>query len=294
MFRKSILLVSFVVIIVGQDLIASETITTTDSLPDVFPLSIGNEWTYSYSLDSYDEIAWSYKVNGSVGLRIIEKSIVGDSIVWCIKKTNDLISDHNGLMYHDTSTSTFNFVEIQSGDHRILSPGFPFYSMPFDSTSITRYSAVDSSGSYSFVLEKGRMKYTYTFKEEIGALSYSAMDMCICLDYWNASYDLTNYQINAVETNQEMNNIIEFKLEQNYPNPFNPLTIINYKLPADGWVMIKVYDILGREVAILVNEAQKFGKHEVEFNGSKLSSGVYFYILQTANYMDTKKLLLMK
>ncbi|MBI5020060.1 MAG: T9SS type A sorting domain-containing protein [Ignavibacteriales bacterium] len=183
---------------------------------------------------------------------------------------------------------------MQSGDHRILSPGFPFYSMPFDSTFITRYSAVDSSGSYSFVIDKGRMKYTYTFKEGIGATSYSAMDMCICLDYWNASYGLINYQINAVETNREMNNITEFKLEQNYPNPFNPITTINYKLPVDDRVMLKVYDILGREVAILVNENKKRGSYEVEFDGSMQTSGVYFYTLQAGNYIGTKKLLLMK
>ncbi|MDI6804910.1 MAG: T9SS type A sorting domain-containing protein [Bacteroidota bacterium] len=68
-----------------------------------------------------------------------------------------------------------------------------------------------------------------------------------------------------------------FELYQNYPNPFNPLTIVNYQLPIDNWVMLKVYDVLGREVATLVDEFKEAGYHHVVIEGTNYSSGIYFY-----------------
>lgn len=85
-----------------------------------------------------------------------------------------------------------------------------------------------------------------------------------------------------------------FSLQQNYPNPFNPSTIINYSLPKTSLVTIKVYDVLGKEVATLVNEQQFAGNYSVQFSGSKLSSGIYFYRMQAGNFVQTKKLLLLK
>jgi Secretion system C-terminal sorting domain len=90
------------------------------------------------------------------------------------------------------------------------------------------------------------------------------------------------------------NNIFQYKLSQNYPNPFNPVTIINYQLTVNNFVSLKVYDILGTEVATLVNEEKPAGSYKLEFNASKLSSGVYFYQLKAGNFVDTKKLVLMK
>jgi hypothetical protein len=86
----------------------------------------------------------------------------------------------------------------------------------------------------------------------------------------------------------------KFYLDQNYPNPFNPSTTINYQLPRQSQVTLKVFDVLGREVSTLVNENKKPGSYEVEFDGSKLPSGVYFYRLQAGIFLETKKLLLLK
>jgi len=93
--------------------------------------------------------------------------------------------------------------------------------------------------------------------------------------------------------------IYEFALEQNYPNPFNPTTTIKFTIPSDvksetSNTMLIVYDILGREVVTLVNQKLHAGNHEVAFNASNLSSGVYFYKLQAGNLVMTRKLLLMK
>ncbi len=91
----------------------------------------------------------------------------------------------------------------------------------------------------------------------------------------------------------------EFSLKQNYPNPFNPSTVIEYTIPSTGMeqsnqVILKVYDILGKEAATLVNKKQPAGNYKIKFNANNLSNGVYFYKLTTGNYTATKKLILMK
>jgi len=95
------------------------------------------------------------------------------------------------------------------------------------------------------------------------------------------------------EVNEEKNNIIKnYSLFQNYPNTFNPTTTIKYTLPLD--VKLIVYDVLGKEIATLVNEKKPAGNYEVTFDGSNLTSGTYFYSLISGNFKQTKKLFLLK
>ncbi len=86
----------------------------------------------------------------------------------------------------------------------------------------------------------------------------------------------------------------EYSLQQNYPNPFNPSTKISYSIKEEGLITLKVYDVLGIEVATLVNESKPAGIYEVEFNASQLPSGMYIYKLQAGSFTDVKKMLLTK
>jgi hypothetical protein len=87
----------------------------------------------------------------------------------------------------------------------------------------------------------------------------------------------------------------EFTLSQNYPNPFNPTTKIAYSIPSNGLkVALSVYNILGQEVAVLVNSVKNAGSYEVEFDASKLSSGAYIYRLSAGSFVQTSKMILMK
>ena len=85
-----------------------------------------------------------------------------------------------------------------------------------------------------------------------------------------------------------------YELLQNYPNPFNPGTKIEFKIPATGFVTLKVFDILGNEVATLVNEELKQGSYSFNFEAAKLASGIYFYSLKAGNFNSTKKMILLK
>ena len=85
-----------------------------------------------------------------------------------------------------------------------------------------------------------------------------------------------------------------FLLQQNYPNPFNPNTKISYQLPVAGIVTLKIFDILGKEVATLVDEYKPAGIYDVQFTMNNLSSGVYFYQLKAGTFTQTKKMILLK
>jgi hypothetical protein len=101
-----------------------------------------------------------------------------------------------------------------------------------------------------------------------------------------------NFNTTAIKSGSTVTK--NFVLYQNYPNPFNPSTTINYTLPADAKVVIKVYDILGKEISELVNEFKSAGKHSVQFDGSNFSSGVYFYRLQSGTFIGSQKFTLLK
>jgi hypothetical protein len=85
-----------------------------------------------------------------------------------------------------------------------------------------------------------------------------------------------------------------YSLFQNYPNPFNPTTIITYQLPMNSKVGLKIYDLLGREIAMLVEEEQSAGWKEVQWNASSVSSGIYFYRLTAGNFVGVKKMIVVK
>ena len=131
--------------------------------------------------------------------------------------------------------------------------------------------------SYSFVDENLQAgKYRYRLKQ---------------IDF-DGSFEYSNIIEIAI------NSPTKFLLEQNYPNPFNPSTKIKWQSPVSGWQTLKVYDILGNEVATLVDEYKPVGTYEVEFDASSgirnPVSGIYFYQLKVGNYSDTKKMLLLK
>ncbi len=133
-----------------------------------------------------------------------------------------------------------------------------------NSTENNYYNFIDKS------LSNG--KYSYRLKQ---------------IDY-NGKYNFSN------EIEVELLSVLEFSLYQNYPNPFNPTTTIQYQLPQDAKATLKVYDVLGNEVATLVNEYRVAGRYEIDFDASNLSSGIYFYRIQAGNFIETKKMILLR
>ncbi len=131
-------------------------------------------------------------------------------------------------------------------------------------TDVNNYSFTDSK------VDAGTYNYRLMQKDYDGSFAYSQ------------------------EVEVEINLPLEYALEQNYPNPFNPTTTIGYSIPEDNFVTIKLYDVLGNEVITLVNDQKKAGKYEMLYNASNISSGVYYYQINSGSFTETRKLMLMK
>ncbi|MCI0472539.1 MAG: T9SS type A sorting domain-containing protein [Ignavibacteria bacterium] len=98
----------------------------------------------------------------------------------------------------------------------------------------------------------------------------------------------------AVSVGNYSNSVNDFKLYQNYPNPFNPSALIRFAIPKQDFVNLKIYDITGREVKVLINVVMKAGYYVVVISASDFASGVYFYSLQSGDFIQTKRMVLIK
>jgi hypothetical protein len=188
------------------------------------------------------------------------------------------------------------------------------YSVPVELTSFAanvinnegelNWSTATETNNQGFDVERMNASGTY---EKIGFVagfgtttepkSYSFIDSK--LESGNYTYRLKQVDFDGSYTYSDEVNVdvevpLEYALEQNYPNPFNPSTTIKYSIPEDGFVKLAIYNMLGEEVATVVNNVQKAGRYEINFNASNLSSGVYVYRIETVNFTASKKLMLMK
>ncbi|MBL8008864.1 MAG: T9SS type A sorting domain-containing protein [Ignavibacteria bacterium] len=112
--------------------------------------------------------------------------------------------------------------------------------------------------------------------------------------YVKGALDFTDGLLTSVSQNSTTAVPEVYSLSQNYPNPFNPSTKINFSIPKSGIVTIKIYDILGKEVMTLVNEMKQAGNYETEFTATNLASGAYFYRMESGEFKDIKRMVLIK
>jgi flagellar hook assembly protein FlgD len=236
-------------------------------------------------------------------------------------------SNNGGYLIAGVKTRNVYFLEINSKGDSISSSvlmrgyGKSIRKISDSGYVVSAYGSVWGSGTYSDAIEIkldkfGNLVWQNTIGwegDDFGSDATQLMDGSILFlgttrSFWPYSNcifliksdSLGNYErITDVKLNDNFH--IDFKLSQNYPNPFNPTTVINYQIPnshpggAEGaFVQLKVYDILGKEVETLLNQKQNPGYYQVEFDGSNLSSGVYFYKLSSNNYTETKKMVLLR
>ncbi len=147
----------------------------------------------------------------------------------------------------------------------------------------------NSSGNYTATVPAG---WTGTVTPTLSNFSFTPRSTTYGPVNSNITTNYTGAYGSAAD--QSVKHPLEFALVQNVPNPFNPTTIIRFNVPNSGFVSLKVYDILGREVTTLVNENQEAGVHQATFDGSRLVSGVYFYRLTAPGVNQVKKMLLTK
>jgi hypothetical protein len=187
-----------------------------------------------------------------------------------------------------SATEQFSIITPLSGSINQYSDSYPFFEEGFAAV----YFEEDDFSPYYHTTDDIISHYNMNYCGEV---------------IKSAGATLLKYMFQNTPTGIEEDEITQptyFSLYQNYPNPFNPSTVISYQLPVIGFVTLKVYDLLGREVATLVNEEKSAGEYEVEFsaivgsasggNAYNLPSGIYFYQLKAGNYSETRKMILLK
>ncbi len=144
----------------------------------------------------------------------------------------------------------------------------------------------------SSVLGNGAAAASGANNKIVGTLGQAAIgsDASHQAGFWYSTFDM----VTSVEQLEDEFVPTEFRLEQNYPNPFNPSTTIRFALPKTSNVTIKIYDVLGRQVATLVDEEYQAGVYKVVFEAGELASGLYIYRIQTQSFTQSRKLMLLK
>lgn len=137
-------------------------------------------------------------------------------------------------------------------------------------------------------------KTLYTFDEKNNLIEELDQHQSSSNSGWEDNTRTLYSYVNITGVEDDLSIIKSFSLSNNYPNPFNPSTTIKYSIPEQSNVSIKVFDVIGREVSTLLNKKQQQGNYEVEFDGSYLPSGIYFYRLQAGDFVETKKMILLK
>lgn len=172
---------------------------------------------------------------------------------------------------------------LENGGRIAMSLGYPLYPsghlvMLAGFTSDGRVIVHDpaKSNGYQYIHDKTQLSQSWFNK---GGVAYTFYPL----------------NISSVEEIQESKTIVDdFELYQNYPNPFNPTTKISWQSPVGGWQSLKIYDILGNEIAILVDEYRNAGRYEVYFDASGFSSGVYIYKIESGSFIKAKQMILLK
>lgn len=174
------------------------------------------------------------------------------------------------------ATNQFSLITGVNGSLNQYSDSYPFYEKGFPAIYFEENQFSPYYHTIDDIITNYDMEYCSEVIKSAGAMLLKYMDM------------------NSPTSIQEEFIIHEFILEQNYPNPFNPTTIISWQSPVSSWQTVRVYDILGNEVATLVNEYKPAGSYTINFDASKLSSGVYYYQLKSGDFVSSKKMILLK
>ena len=286
--------------------------TKTGELYDLFPIAIGNRYVYNYQFidTAYYLGGYEYIQNdtGKISYAIIDSTIINNGVDWSVEQKIDLIRKittnyEMDTLYSVKNTTNFILTESLNGNHELVAnPAIGDDTGYWGKKGIWRFPVSKLNPIYRY-----RETPVYNISSSIPGHSVDSLwfdtrglykRTYISLYYGN-HYEFTHTKASLdsvfVDVSNYYSNIPEdFYLFQNYPNPFNPSTTIQYSIPERSNVVINVYDILGGEVAKLVNEEKPAGNYNVEFNGSNLTSGIYFFRLQAGDYVDTKKMILLK
>ena len=280
-----------------------------DSLVDVFPLAVGNQWVYCYDYQYSDvnAVIDSYADTGTVTLDIVDCSRFLDSTRWLIRERGVHWTQTNNQAWSGPTihVDSFEVIEFNFGCHQLYRTGdpwevqtsvIPFSSNLVDTAKVCRYAVVDSSGLRE--LRSYEMPavplHLFVFKRDTGLLSVATIIGITGWPYWETHHTLRSSIVTEIADRTPMGLPAQIVLNQNYPNPFNPTTTFSFKLPTRAQVSLSVFDLLGRLVDNVISEFLDQGSHTRRWDAHNLASGVYLYQLRVGEQTLSKRLVLLK
>ncbi len=297
--------------------ITPDTIQVIKSLPippevlNFYPLAIGNKWIYDESTvvyDPYPNYYHSILVKEVLGDTIAPNGkhyfILNDETLWessLLERVDS--SDGKVYRYYEDTTLTEN--EYVAYDLLAeVGDTISSFRMGFNTVMFTTMYAETTFEKWGLTKPK-KIFEEYTLHPPIFSITKDiGLDsIYFYFDFGDTYITLKGCIIDGVVygdtttvgvEDEEIPIANEFTLEQNYPNPFNPTTNIKFRIAKFGFVNLKVFDILGNEIITLVNEEKPAGEYEVDFNATGLPSGIYFYQIKSGNFIETKKMILLK
>jgi hypothetical protein len=249
-----------------------------------FPIQVGNYWNYegygsegtsSYSLQMHIDVAKDTVINGK--------------LYYILNYVENLVPSVK-YFRTDANTDVYSYSKEDTTEYLL----YKFSGVPYQTyySNKTRMEIVYKNLA-GMVFQEGFLvnDRRITFIMYNGLYSISGQHYSINIDPQNFRV-LNNCETSSIEYHK--NNYERIQLRNNYPNPFNPGTKIQYSIPEDGLVKLKVFDLLGREVKTLINENKKSGNYEAYFDASGLASGIYFYSLQVNDFVESKKMIYLR
>lgn len=258
--------------------------------------TLRNDIVYDYSVHqySYDFLAAGFSINENTGVNTFSVYLIrGHNYRLQMKLTTTIFDNLGWCDYMDGFAG--------GGDGRVeLNRLFVKVGLD-EKETLEKLASIDSLESRIDTLEYRLEHHYHTYLTGRGA-GHNNTEANTTLSIFEESsqsntdppqYD-TQPDLNSDESGMNNSTPEEFSLGQNYPNPFNPNTKIAFDIPAQEFVAIKVYDILGREIKSLVNETKSPGYYEINFNAENLPSGTYIYEIRAGKFVETKKMILLK
>lgn len=299
----------------------NDSVTILKKLPipshllSLYPLAIGNKWVYEAYFEDHTmtktpcvgvrEVSGDTLMdNGKKYFILRERRSITypnysqsfervDSVLGKIYRYDSYYLPEKEIVAEDLTTEDGETPLVNNYMTPLFSPGSSCKSFTSDLLGSRRYGLsfsvfVDGIGGVDYSLASGLGISEFVKVWEIGYFYYSKLRGAIINGQLLGDTTLTD--VKTAPDNLPVN----FNLFQNYPNPFNPTTVIKYSLPKEARISLNIYNILGQKVKELVNQIKAPGVYEVNFDGSQLSSGIYFYRLQAGGNIATKKLIIAK
>jgi hypothetical protein len=257
-----------------------------------FPLEIGNRWDFYY----WTQCPGGYGMNDTLIIEVIGDTSFQTSKNYFILSTEIygskfILNDNDSLFIFNTDGSFDCLVFAFNQSINSFYSSCKYDSVFFLDTTINMVFGVNDIQQ-----NQGTFFTANTFSKKFGLIDHFYLDG-LCENYLHLNGCVIGgitYGELLSNTENFVNSISGFSLSQNYPNPFNPSTSIQYAISNRQFVTLKVYDVLGKEVATLVNEEKPAGNYNIEFYGSNLASGIYYYQLRAGEFVEVKKMILLK